>query len=271
MRSTRVLTAGVLFLAAACNGNPTTTTAGIDALITADVATMTADATTEDVDVMAAMDGDIGVLVSSPMMEGMFFTPPGGPRMGGCTFAAGQFACPPMTRNGLTITRTVVFKDASGAVQSAYDAALTASIHVTSAVTGDVTHGPWSATVTRNRDFTINGLAGTETTRTVNGTGSETVSRSRITATNETRSYDLTGSSIVTNVVVPVRGDGVDPWPLSGTITRTYTVTRTSGSNPGQTVTRTVVITFNGTATPTATVNGESFTLDLAHRTATHR
>ncbi len=271
MRSTRVLTAGVLFFAAACNSSPTTTTTGIDALITADVATMTADATTEDVDVMAAMDGDIGVLISAPMMQGMFFTPPGGPRMGGCTFAGGQFSCPPTTRNGLNITRTVEFKDTAGATQSAYDAALTASIHVTSTVSGDVTHGPWSATIARHRDFMITGLAGTETTRTVNGTGSETVSRSRVTATNETRTYDLTGSSTVTDVVVPVRGDGIDPWPLSGTIHRTYTVTRTSGANPGQTVTRTVVITFNGTATPTATVNGEPFTLDLAHRTATHR
>ena len=270
MRSTRVLTAGLVLIAAACNGSPTTTTTALDALVTADVATMTADATTEDVDVMAAMDGDIGVLVSAPLFEGMFLTPPGGPRMGGCNFAGGQFTCPPTTRNGLTINRTVVFKDAAGATQSAYDAALTASIHVTSSVAGDVTHGPWSATVARNRDFTITGLAGTETTRTVNGTGSETVSRSRVTATNETRTYNLTGSSTVTNVVVPVRADGVDPWPLSGTINRTYTVTRTSGSNPGQTVTRTVVITFNGTSAPTATVNGEPFTLDLAHRTATH-
>jgi len=271
MRSTRVLTAGVLLFAAACSGNPTTTTPLLDALITSDVATMSADATTEDVDVMAAMDGDIGVLVSAPLFEGMFLTPPGGPRMGGCTFAAGQFACPPLTRNGLTVTRTVVFMDGGGATQSAYDAALTASIHVTASVTGDVTRGPWSATVTRNRDFTITGLAGTETTRTVNGTGSESLSRSRVTEGNETRSYTLAGTSVVANVVVPVRAEGVDPWPLSGTITRTYTVTRTSGPNAGQTMTRTVVVTFNGTATPTATVNGTSFTLDLAHRTATRR
>lgn len=271
MRSTRILTAGALLFAAACSSNPTSTTPGLDALITADVAIMSADATTEDVDVMAAMDGDIGVLVSAPLMEGMFLTPPGGPRMGGCTFAAGQFSCPPMTRNGLTITRTVVFKDAAGVTQSAYDAATTASIHVTSSVTGDVTHGPWSATITRDRDFTISGLVGAETTRIVNGTGNETLTRSRVTEGNETRSYSLTGTSVVANVVVPVRAEGVDPWPLSGTITRTYTVTRTSGADSGRTVTRTVVITFNGTATPTATVNGTSFTLDLAHRTATRR
>jgi hypothetical protein len=235
-------------------------------LITADVATMSADATTEDVDVMAAMDGDIGSLVSAPIFDGMFLTPPNAPRLTGCSFANGQFTCPPVNRNGLVINRTVTFAPAG-----AYDPLLTTSIHIVASVAGDVTQGPWSATVSRNRDFTISGLAGTETTRTVNGTGSESISRSRITAANETRSYTLTGNSTITNVVVPVRADSVDPWPLSGTITRTYTVTRTSGTNAGQTVTRTVVITFDGTPTPTATVNGAPFTLDLAHRTAMPR
>jgi hypothetical protein len=271
MRHTRVLTAGLVLFAAACSSSATTSTPAADALITADVATMSADATTEDVDVMAAMDGDIGVLVSSPLMDGMFLTPPNLPRLGGCSFANGHFTCPPTTHNGLTITRTVTYYAAGSATQTAYDPLLTASIHIVASVTGDVTHGPWSATVSRNRDFIISGLAGTETSRTVNGTGSESISRSRVTASNETRSYDLTGTSRVDGVVVPVRGDGTDPWPTAGTITRTYTVTRTSGTNAGQTVTRTVVVTFNGTSTPTATVNGEPFTLDLAHRTAMHR
>ncbi len=271
MRHTRVLTAGLVLFAAACSSSATTSTPAADALITADVATMSADATTEDVDVMAGMDGDIGALVSSPMMAGMFFTPPNMPRMGGCSFANGHFTCPPTTHNGLTINRTVTYYAAGGAIQTAYDSTQTDSIHIVATVSGDVTHGPWSATIARSRNFTISGLAGTETSRTVNGTGSESITRSRITENNGTRSYDLTGSSIIAGVVVPVRGDGVDPWPTAGTITRTYTVTRTSGPNAGQSVTRTVVITFNGSPTPTATVNGEPFTLDLPHRTAMHR
>jgi hypothetical protein len=44
------------------------------------------------------------------------------------------------------------------------------------------------------------------------------------------------------------------------------TMTRTGGPNAGTPVTRTVVITFNGTSTPTATVNGEIYTLHLAQR-----
>ena len=271
MRHTRVFTAGLVLLAAACSGSTTTSTTGADALITADVATMSADATTEDVDVMAAMDGDIGVLVSAPLTSGMFLTPPHLPRMNGCAFGGGRMTCPPMNRNGLTINRTVTYMDADGGTQEAYDPLLTASIHIVASVSGDVTRGPWSGTVMRDRDFTITGLAGTETSRTVNGTGSESISRSRVTEGNDTRSYSVTGSSTVVGVVVPVRDEGVDPWPTAGTITRTYTVTRTAGDNAGQTVTRTVVITFNGTATPDATVNGEPFTMDLAHRTANRR
>ena len=38
-----------------------------------------------------------------------------------------------------------------------------------------------------------------------------------------------------------------------------------------ETVTRTVIITFNGTATPPATVNGEPFTINLAQRAAQRR
>lgn len=271
MRQTRYLAAGLLAIAAACSSNPTTSTTTVDANLDLDVATAAADATTEDVDVMAGMDGNIGFLVSAPLGDFASILDPGGHRPGitGCHFGGGHFTCPPVNRNGLTVNRTITFLDGSGNAQTDYDSLLTASIHVVATVSGDVSHGPWSASVNRQRDFTISGLLGTETTRTVNGTGADTVSRARMTITGGTRSYDLAGTSIVDNVVMPVRAEGVDPWPLSGTITRTYTVTRTSGPDSGQSFTRTVVITFNGTSTPTALVNGESFTLDLSHRTAT--
>ncbi len=274
MRSTRVLTTGLILLAAACSSSPTTTSSMPDALITSDIATMTADATTEDVDVMASMDGSIGNLMGAPLGSSASLVDPSQgrrPGMTGCSFAGGHFTCPPLLRNGLTVTRTVTFMADGGATQDSYDSLLTASIHVVAAVSGDVTRGPWSATVARNRDLTISGLLGTETTRTVNGTGSESVSRARVTVAGNTRSYDIIGASTVTNVVVPVRAEGVDPWPLSGTITRTYTVTRTDANGSGGTVTRTVVITFNGSSTPTAMVNGEPFTLNLSSRTASHR
>jgi hypothetical protein len=259
--------AGLFVVAAACNGGDTTGTTADDATITADISSVVADGIAEDVDVMVGMDGTIGhsANLNSASLEG-----PGDYRPGltGCTFAGGSFTCPPTLRNGLTVTRTITLLDADGQTESAYDPLLTASIHIVADVTGDVTHGPWTATVNRHRDFTISGLAGTETTRTVNGTGNETVSHSR--DTDNPRAYNLTCSSVVTNVVMPVRAsDGGNGWPISGTITRTCTVTVTAGPNTGKTTTRTVTITFNGTSTPDANINGTTFTIDLASHTAT--
>ncbi len=268
MYRNRLIAAGLLLFGAACSSNPTGSTA-LTASINQDAATLAADGTAEDVDVMTGMDGGVGYLTTSPLAAfgASILTPPTGrPGLTGCSFAGGSFTCPSENRNGLTVLRVVTLKDALGATQSAYDELTTASIHIVASVAGDVSHGPWTATITRSRDFTVTGLAGTETTRTVNGTGSENISRSRLTEGGETRSYTLTGTSAVVNVVLPVKAPGVDPWPLSGTVTRTMVMTRTSGTSSGETVTRTVVITFNGTARPTATVNGVAFTLDLAAR-----
>ncbi len=274
MLRTRLYVAGLFVAAAACSSADTTSSSiASDATITADVAAAAADGAAEDVDVFTGMDGSVSSSFASGFSGQAFFaTPPGDWRPGltGCTFASGSFTCPSTNHNGLAVVRAITFLDSGGATESAFDALLTASIHVVADVSGDRTHGAWTATVARHRDFTISGLAGTETSRTVNGTGSETVSSSRVTASSETRSYTLTGSGTATNVVMPVRSaDGGNGWPTSGTITRTFTVTVTSGPNTGKTTTRTVTITFNGTSTPTGSVNGTPFTIDLTGHTAT--
>jgi len=274
MLRTRLYVAGLFVAAAACSSADTTSSsiAG-DATITADVAAAAADGAAEDVDVFIGMDGSVSSSFASGFSGQSFFANPPGdwrPGLTGCTFAGGSFTCPSTNHNGLAVVRTITFLDAAGATELTFDALLTASIHVVADVSGDRTHGPWSGTVARHRDFTISGLAGTETSRTVNGTGTETASSSRVAGNSETRSYSLTGSATATNVVMPVRTtDGTNNWPTSGTITRTYTVTVTSGANIGKTTTRTVTITFNGTSTPTGTVNGTPFTIDLTGHTAT--
>jgi hypothetical protein len=269
--------AGLFCAAAACSSSTdsTTSTTAEDAVVTADVAALAADGAAEDVDVMSGMDGSIGNIASSINADNSgvaYFSGPGGFRPGltGCTFAGGVFTCPAALKNGLSVSRTVSFLDASGATESGYDSLLTASIHITADISGDRTHGAWTATVSRHRDFTISGLAGTETSRTIDGTGNENVSNSRVAKNDSVRTYTVVGSSVVASVVLPVRSsDGGNGWPASGTITRTFTITVTSGPNSGKTETRTVVITFNGTSTPTGTVNGVPFTIDLTARTAT--
>ena len=268
----RLFAAGVVLAAAACSSDTSTPPATNDLVVTSDVAMAAADGVAEDVDVMTGMNGNIGNLsmgAGGSYANGMGSWRPG---LSGCTFAAGSFTCPDTLRNGLNVTRVVTLLDASGATQSAYDSLLTASIHIVADISGDRTHGPWSATVARHRDITVTGLAGTETSRTVNGTGNETVSQSRVTASGGTRSYTMTGASTITNVVMPVRSaDGGNGWPVSGTITRTMTITLTSGPNAGKTETRTMTVTFDGTSTPSGSIDGHTFTINCANHTATPR
>ena len=249
---------GCAVILGACNSD----TSGPDALtplINADIALVAADATAEDVDVMR---------------EPVFFTamPGFAPGQGdfrpaNCPFnaATGRLECPVITHGDVTITRSYAFWDAANAVQQAFDALTTAKANIQSAIEGSRTLPNWEATIERERDMTATGLAGTETQRTWNGTGSTHVTRSRHTDNGPERSYDLECSLTASDVVVPVP-NGADAWPLSGTITRQCTVTFVGGPRDGQTVTRAVVVTFNGTQNVTLTVGDKTFDLDLKNR-----
>jgi len=161
-----------------------------------------------------------------------------------------------------TRSRTVTFFDVDGVEQPSYDALVTASIHTVLEVTGQVTGDGFDWSMNRTRDMWVTGLEGEETERTWNGSGTEDRSRARILEGDAVRTYDLTGTVAVEDVVRGVpRAE--HPWPLSGTITRTLVIEVVNGPDGDRTVNRTVVITFNGTRYPDLTVNGESFVLDL--------
>jgi hypothetical protein len=193
----------------------------------------------------------------------------------------GYHVCPEFTLgNGIKLNRSYSFRDANGAAQETYDALTTASIHILKSAEGDVERNSengnrWTASIDRNVDKTVSGLAGEETQRTWNGTANSAVDRAHFTPGSQSpdRTYDVTANGTAVNVVVPHprHGDGIDPWPLSGTITKvvtgTVTVTK-DGETETHEINRTVVITFNGTQFPTATVNGEPFELDLGKRWA---
>ncbi len=249
-------------LAAACSDSPTSPGSGVPATLNGDVASVAAAAVSEDIEIMAGMNG----LPRSAILA--FRLPPTDPgNLEGCTFGGESWTCPRTRINGLDVVRTITFRNADGAGQEQYDAENTASIDVSVTVDGELAMEHWTATIDRDRALTWTGLAGTETTRTVNGSGTEAVTRARFNDSGTSRSYDIDGTFTIADVIMPVRGEGIDPWPISGTVTRTYTVTRSTG----ETITRIVVITFNGTSMPTATVNGEAFQIDLANRTAHRR
>ncbi len=241
---------GVLAILAACNGEKLTTTTGSDTpMLNADMAKVSADATSEDVEMMGGPVGALGFGFATPE-----FAP------------TAAWGCEGRTRDGLTVTRTCVFRDAAGQVQAQYSPSTTASVEIEVHVTGTVSRNAWEATVDRERHLVVSGLSGTETTRTWNGTGSGTVSRSKHTDGGSTRTYDITYTTTITNVVVPVPRSE-NGWPISGTITRHAVIHITGGPRDGETVERNITVTFNGTNSVTLTVNGEAYTLDLKTRT----
>ena len=223
----------------------------LESLVTLDVAMVAADAFIEDVTELW-LDFDVGL---------------DGP------FAASANRVKSQSSRVRTVT--ITFYDAEGNEQEAYDKVTTASVHKVSEISGERSRAnssgtqSWSSTTSRTRDRTITGLEGDETTRTANGTGSSTVSKSRHSDVNGDRSYEMTSTSITTNVVhtVPRKEN---PYPLSGTITRDVTVVIVNGRNGDKTRTRHVVITFDGTQFAHITVNGESFEVDLSARDGRH-
>jgi hypothetical protein len=162
-------------------------------------------------------------------------------------------------------TVSVTFFDADGNEQNAFDGITTATIIRSSEVNRAVEREGWSATIRRTREQTITGLEGEEEQRTVNGSGTEAVSRSRHTDEDGVRTYEMSGT-VVWDVVVHGVPREDNPYPLSGTVTRSVTIVITNGPNGDETRERTSVITFNGTQFATLTVDGETMEVDLSAR-----
>lgn len=244
---------GLAVLLASCNteGTGPDLTPLQSLILNRDVALVAADAVSQDVEIMGGPGGSFGLGFAASMAA------PEEPNH--------PFRCGTNEREHLTIVRTCTFKDASGANQAGYDATTTASVTVHAKIDGEIVRENWSASVNRVRDFVVSGLAGAETRRTWNGTGSGTSTRSRHRDNTETRQYDVTATGTVTNVVVPVPRTE-NGWPLSGTIAKQVTVKITGGPHDGETRTRTVLITFNGTQFVPIKVNENTFTFDLRAR-----
>ena len=209
------------------------------------------------------------------------------------TFADGRVSCAPVTRNGLTITRSAAYSDASGAVQEAFDSVTTNTVNLRVAVTGTLTftardgatgggmhggdgrgdrhHGGrggalgrllgdtariLTATTQVNNasDRTVSGLAQGSTQRTVSG-----ISSGSETTTGTTSRGEFTATRTIadttTGLVVPVQATGA--YPTAGTVVRTMTATL---AYVGETrsVRRREVVTYDGSATAriTITMNG---------------
>lgn len=245
--SARSLLAGAAACAvAACSSDPS---APADAAsVNANVAAFTAEAVGQDIQFMHGPRGFWG------------FALRGGP---------GAFECDSFTGDHVTVERTCTFADSDGVAQSAYDSLATASATLHVSASGSFDRGEWgSSSFSRERDLTVTGLAGAETQRTWNGNGSGTMSASRVNDDGDTVRVEMTSSGSVTDLVIPVPRTDTS-WPLGGTIAFTVTAAFTGGAHDGQSFTRDVTVTFDGTQYATVTVNGETFTVDLARRRCT--
>src|SRR4026209_1822260 len=174
------------------------------ALLNADVATVVADNTGDDVDIMR----EPVFFVAMPIGAGPVLGPGTGDLSpANCTYnsTTQRIECPVVTRSGsLTVTRSYAFWDANDVPQNHYDALLTAKANVLTHIQGARSGEFWSGSIDRTRDMTVTGLLGTETERTWNGTGTSSVTRSRHTESGEDRPHHRSRLRSVVNLAGPV-------------------------------------------------------------------
>lgn len=188
-----------------------------------------------------------------------------------CLFnsATGRFNCPPMTRGTQTYTASYALFDINGTTQSAYSRATTASINFIVADTGETSfsanNNTFTDTTYRLHNRTVSTLLG-DTVHTWYGNGTGSVHSTRTGQITKVYAF----SSVDTVSAVRFRQPrGINPYPLSGTFVKNYTVVRTrqASDTTTHTATRQVIVTFNGTANVPMTINGVAYSLNLdTHR-----
>ncbi len=237
----------MLLWAAACSDTPNDPADAIqDTQVNLDVARYAADQATDDI---AMMTYETAGVFGGPMAG-----PPGG-GMHGFGFDG-----------SLSVTRTVTFYDAD-TVMAYFDADITDMVNFYFLLDGERTRtsprGTMTMEVYRERDMTVSGLDGQETQRQWDGSGETSKERTVVSDEHGDRNYEMSSTSTITAVVIPVPRTE-DSWPLDGgTIERTV---HAEFVKDGETRTRdcTVLITFNGTQFVPIVVNGVEYTLDLA-------
>ena len=211
---------------------------------------------------MSAETDALGLAGAAPEMAFQGRIPPG------CTRQTdGSYTCTASRHGNVDFTRSYTFFDASGAIQEGYDALTTASIHFLTTMSGSGSRDGHTFQFSNEHDMTLSGLAGTETERLWNGTGSGARTETW-TGERGTRTYSVE-SSDTTNAVRFLLPRSENPYPASGSIIHRMAATSTfdgingSGTRSFQ---RRTVVTFNGTSIAALTINDRECTLDLSTR-----
>lgn len=226
---------------------------------------------------LAAIDPTVGAEPAQASMPGFTMSPDPtySAQLGdasGCAYSAsaGRVLCAPVTRNGLTITRSMAFYDAAGLPQSHRDS-LTRSTNTQVTVKGTTTTDRGSLSVDRGSSLTVSGLGKGATTHTLNGTENGTTSGTLKTDKGQVTTSEKFASA-TKDVVVPAEPKAGTPrWPLSGTITRSAAHSFSLAGGPTRTVSHTEQVTFNGTSTVKVTITHDGVTKNCTRDLGTGR
>jgi hypothetical protein len=178
-----------------------------------------------------------------------------------CAFSttSNRLECTTVRRNGLTVTRSFSFLDASGAVQQAYDTGTTNTVNVKTAVAGTrIHHDDDTSTVNSSSDFTVTGLATGSTQRTVNGAsaGTETTKGTKdSTAFTASR----TAGDTTTGLVIPIQ-NGRPTFPTAGSVIRSMQAIVTLSGQTPSTSSRREVVTYDGSTTAKVVITQDGVT-----------
>ncbi|MFL5617361.1 MAG: hypothetical protein ACJ79A_03085 [Gemmatimonadaceae bacterium] len=166
------------------------------------------------------------------------------------TAASQSFVCTPVSASGLTVNQSFTLLSASGAKQSAFDAATTAAATARTTIAGTVSETGSTLTIDGQQEITLSGLLGGP--HTLNGSSTVKLNGTIADGTNSFP-VDLTVNTTITNLVLPDNpAPGAAIWPVSGTI-----AIEASGTVAGlPTGTNKVTMTFTGTSTVNVTTTG---------------
>ncbi len=179
---------------------------------------------------------------------------------GSCTFssATGRITCPDVARSGLTISRSYALYDAANTPQPARGPTIV-KINTQVWARGVVATERSKVTIDRKSDLTATGIQITSPARTLNGTEQGSSAMEHQTPRGNLKSTVVFGDTTI-NLVLP-QHDLTRRWPLSGTVIRSHSGTRTIDGQSGSTAfSYRSVFVYDGSNTVKITITGDGKT-----------
>lgn len=182
--------------------------------------------------------------------------------------ATERWTCLPFVNSrGLTVLWSYAYFDASGTAMEQYNPVTTERVEYASQLDGPVGDGSTFTGVTHRKvNQVLSGLTGTEVTRVWNGAGVSADTTNYHSASGSRHYAGIELDSVKSVVYSHPRLPG--SYPLSGEMVRiaNYSATAAGKSTETRSVSRTIVTTFNGTATVLIRSGSVSCTLHLDTR-----